>query len=318
MQTRVSLFIKAVIRYGGGCFLAFLFGLASCRKTPGAVPNPITPLQAHINSDSTLSYFHRLIIQANETGLLANNSVTLLIPTNTAFQAAGYSQAFIDSLRSSQADGLVRDLFIPAPVSIPVTDSTAYAPYTTLSGNPVYGMADGHGSVWFNGSRAIRDTAQTGQALVYRLGGILLPSSDSLNHLLDGDSTLSFLAEAFRRTHVYDTLLLSGGSYTILAPVNSAFQNAGYDSIPEIDSADLGALIRLVEYHTVNGIWFTNTLMAQNTLSTKEGGTISVSQPGGVFQFLGTNNTVPASLLTGNQVAGKTIVIQRISQLLLP
>jgi len=312
----MSLSIKVMIRCGAGCFLVFLLILASCTKTSAPVKATITPLQAVINSDSTLSFFHRLLIQANETGLLADKPVTLLIPTNTAFLAAGYSQSYIDSLQSSQADNLVRYLFIPSTVAIPVPDSTAYAPYNTLLGNPVYGMSDGQ-RVWFNGARALLDTAHAGQAIIYKLDQILPASSDSLNHFLDGDSTLSYLAEAFRRTNLYDSLLLTG-NYTLLAPVNSAFQNAGYDSLGAIDSADLGSLINLLEYHVVIGGYFTNTLAAQHTLTTKEGGTISVSLQNGLLQFMGTHNNSPATLVTSDQVAGKTIVVQRISQLLLP
>ena len=297
--------------------MAFLFSLMACTKNPSPAKVTITPLQTRINSDSNLSFYHRLIIQANETGLLADNFVTLLIPTNKAFQNAGYTQNTIDSLLSSQADAIVRYLFIPSALHIPVADISAYTPYTTLSGNPVYEMSDGQ-KIWFNGAGAIQDTARTGNAIIYRLDRVLPPSSDSLNHFLDGDTTLSFLAEAFRQTHIYDSLLLSGGSYTILAPVNSAFRNAGYDSLPDIDSANLDSLIRLVNYHTVTGVYFTNTLEAQTSLMTRTGGTITVSKQNGQLQFMGNGNTTPALFLSGNQVAGKTIIVQRISQLLLP
>ena len=304
-----------VCRIGAVCVLAVLLGLASCTKKEGpARVAPLTPLQARINTDSTLSFFHRLIIQANETGLLANNSVTLLIPTNAAFLAAGYSEKLIDSLPSSQADLLVKYLFIPSTVNIPVADSSVYTPYATLLGNPVFGMSDGH-RVWFNGASAILDTAKTGQALIYRLDQILPSSADSLNHFLDGDSTLSIFAQAFQITGLYDSLLASGSSYTILAPSNAAFQAAGYDSVQQIDTP---YLFRLVKYHTVNGIWFTNTLATQNMLTTQEGGTIAVSLQNGTLRFLGKNNSIPAMLLTSDQVAGKTIVVQRIDQLLLP
>ena len=45
---------------------------------------------------------------------------------------------------------------------------------------------------------------------------------DSLNVLLEGDSTLSFLSEVFLRTNLYDSLLTSG-NFTLLAPNNTAF-----------------------------------------------------------------------------------------------
>src|SRR5882724_3235595 len=68
MQIRRRLSIKAMIRYAAGCFMAFLFSLMACTKNPSPAKVTITPLQTRINSDSNLSFYHRLIIQANETG----------------------------------------------------------------------------------------------------------------------------------------------------------------------------------------------------------------------------------------------------------
>ena len=317
MNNRIEPFLKLIIRnLSGWALVFFLLGLAACKKTAAPVPVVITPLQTLINTDSTLSYFHRLIIQSNESGLLADDTVTLLIPTNTAFRAAGYTQSFIDSIQTSTADNLVRYLFITSRVNLPVGDSIPYAPYATVSGFSIYGMADGQGAL-FNGIRAILDTAKSGKALVYRLSATPSAPSDSLNDFLLSDSSLSFLAEAFLRTNLYDSLLLSG-SYTLLAPVNSAFMNAGYDSVGAIDSADLGSLIRLLEYHVVKGIYFSNTLAAGSPLSTIQGETVGVTVMNGGLQFMGTNNSVPAQLLLGDQLAGSTIVVQRISQLLQP
>jgi uncharacterized surface protein with fasciclin (FAS1) repeats len=295
----------------------FFLAVASCTKKETApAPIPITPLQVLVNSDSTLSYYHRLIILANETGLLADDTVTLLIPTNSAFRAAGYTQSFIDSLQTSAAGNLVRYLFIPFRTNVPNTDSTAYTPYATLSGYSIYGMPNSQG-ILFNGAQAVRDTARSGKAQVYRLNATLSAPVDSLPDYLASDTSLTFLAEAFRRTNLYDSLLLSG-NYTLLAPVNSAFMNAGYDSLPAIDSADLGSLIRLLEYHVATGVRFANTLAAASPLMTIEGGTIDVTIVSGGIQFTGNNNTVPALLLQGDQMVGSRIVVQRISQLLLP
>src|SRR5258708_27852942 len=141
-----------------------------------------------------------------------------------------------------------------------------------------------------------------GKALVYRLSAILKTPADSLNHLLSADTSLSFLAEVFRRTNLYDSLLLSG-NFTILAPVNSAFINAGYDSVGAIDSADLGSLVRLAEYHTVNGLFFSNTLAGMNSLPTLEGGMVAVSVQNGFLYFTGNSSPPQAGLVRGNQLA---------------
>ena len=287
---------------------------SSCKKSTPIAPIPITPLQQLINTDTTLSLYHRLILQANEAGLMNDDSVTVLMPVNAAFRAAGYSENGIDSLSATAANNLIRYHFIPTPVIVPA-DSGAYIPYTTLSGFTVYGMSDGV-HILFNGIQASRETAPTGKAIVYRLNGVLGAPSDSLDELLGGDSSLSFLAEVFRLTGL-DTLL-STGNYTILAPVNSAFINAGYDSIGAIDSANPATLLQLGEYQIVQGLYFTNTLAGQSSLLTLQGSPVSVTMTNGLFQFKGGSNAVPANLLPGSQQAGSTILVYPIDEILTP
>jgi uncharacterized surface protein with fasciclin (FAS1) repeats len=294
----------------------FLLAAGSCKKAVAPVVIPITPLQQRINTDTTLSLYHRLILQANETGLLANDSVTLLIPVNAALRSIGLSEDSIDNLSATLANNIVRYDFIPSRVIIPLADSGAYIPYNTLFGSSVYGMSDGT-HVWFNGVQAIFDTAGTGAAIIYRLNGLLNPPADSVDNLLNGDSTLTFLAEVFLRTGL-DSVLSAGGNFTILAPVNSAWINAGYDSLGAIDSADLTALTQLAEYQVVPGLYFTNTLSGLTSLTTLQGETVTVTFQNGLLEFTGNTNPTPANLLSGNQPVGSTILLHKIDQVLTP
>jgi uncharacterized surface protein with fasciclin (FAS1) repeats len=297
--------------------LTFALGLIpACKKSTPAAPVPLTPLQKKINADSTLSSYHRLLIESNQLGLLNDDTVTLLIPDNTAFRAAGFTADSIDKFGATQAGNIVRYGLIPGRVIIPLADSGAYLPYTTLLGFSIYGMSDGT-HVWFNGVQAVFDTAGTGQAVVYRLSALLgNPPADSLGLLLGGDTSLSFLAEALLRTGL-DSVLATG-NYTLLAPDNNAFINAGYDSLGAIDSADLTSLTQLMEYQVVKGVYFTNTLAGQTSLSTLQGGTVSVTFQNSLFQFSGPGNPVPANLLPGSRLAGSTLLVYRIDEVLMP
>jgi len=297
------------------CWLAALLpGLSSCTKSSSNAGNPITPLNALVNSDTSLSLFHRMLLVANETGLLADNSVTLLVPTNTAFRAAGYSELFIDSMAPSLADRIISYHFIP---QLAKPDSNGYKSYPTHLGFSVNGQLDNNQQIWFNGATA-GDTSMVGKALVYRLNAVLLSPLDSLSIQLSSDSALSFTAELFRRTGLDTTLALSGANYTVLAPNNAAWAKAGYDSIPQIDSADVGTMTTLAKYHTLPGRWFTNGLTGINSVITLQGGSLTVGVLNGVLQFTGAGNASPANLLTGNQPAANTFVIHKIDELLLP
>jgi uncharacterized surface protein with fasciclin (FAS1) repeats len=292
-------------------------GLGSCKKAAPLAPVPLTPLQKLVNTDTTLSLYHRLILQSNETALLNDDSVTLLIPVNAAFRAAGYSADSIDNTGATQANNIVLYGFIPSPVIIPVADSGAYISYNTLlPGASVYGMSDGK-QVLFNGVPAIRDTAATGKAIVYLLGVLAgSPPADTLGDLLAADTSLSFFAEAMLRTGLDSTL--PAGNYTLLAPVNSAFMAAGYDSLGAIDSADSATLTQLLEYHFIKGLYFTNTLAAQTSLPTLLGSPVSVIFQNGLIQFSGGSNSMPANLLPGSRLSGSDILVYRIDEVLTP
>lgn len=313
MQNRINRPMEIFVSCVTGVLVTFFLSLASCKKTAAPVKNSITPLQSLINSDTSLTLFHRLLLQGNDAGLLTDTFFTLLIPTNAALRSAGYSEKLIDSTRATRADNLVRYHFINSRANIHISDNSAYTPYTTLLGYAVYGMSD-RVHIWFNGIQANGDPTPVGKALVYRLSSILQAPVDSLNHLLAGDTSLSFLAKAFTRTRLYDSLL--SGNFTLLAPVNDAFRNAGYDSVKAVDQIDSASLIRLTKNHVVNGTYFTNILAGRNMLSTLAGGSIVVSLANDVLQFKGSGSPAPAALLRGNQTAGNKIVVHRISQLL--
>jgi hypothetical protein len=196
-------------------------------------------------------------------------------------------------------------------------DSGAYKAYPTLLGYTIYGMRDSAHHILFNGVPTAGDAVPVGKALVYRLTGTIQAARDSLVDLFGQDTTLSFLSEVFRRTNLYDSVLLAG-NYTLLAPVNNAFRQAGYDSLGVIDSADVNTLIQLAENQVQKGFWFTNSFPVQGALPSLGGGSVTVTVSGGHYRFAGTGNTVPANWLSGNQQAGPSLVVHRIDAIILP
>ena len=253
-----------------------------------------------------------MILAANENALLADNTVTLLIPTNAAFRAAGYTEIIIDSLRPSVADRIVSYHFIN---QVAQPDSNGYKPYPTHLGFSIFGQLDGNQQVLFNGSAA-GDTMMVGKALIYRMNRVLLSPMDSLSTQLATDSALSFTARLLRVTGLDTTLAQAQSPYTVLAPINAAWRAAGYDSLSRIDSADHNTMLELAKYHVVPGRFFTNTLTGLNSVVTLEGGSLTVGLSNEILQFSGSGNATPANVLTPDQPAGNTYVVYRIDQLL--
>lgn len=290
----------------------FLIGFSACQKTT-QVKVELTPLQTLINTDSTLSLYHLMLLRANDAGLLKDTTASLLLAHNDVMIASGYPRIIIDSMSSSLADRIVRYNYLPSGIS---TDSVGATPNPTRLGVPVYIVDNSNGMLILNGSATASDKpTAVGQASVYWLNAMVPPAADSLPDILGTDSSLTYLNKVFQRTNLYDSLLQTG-SYTLLAPVNSAFQAAGYDSLGAIDSANIDSLIQLGLNQVVKGSYFTTTF--PSTVINMTGAIIVVTRNNGGLQFAGAGNPTPINWLSGDNVAGPTTILHKIDGIVSP
>lgn len=291
-------------------------GVLSCKKAPPPKPIVITPLQTLVNSDTSLTLFHQMLIDANDVGLLKDTTASLLLPTNDVLRQAGYTTVTIDSTSAFILDEILRYNYVLAASLSP---DSGYSTFPTRLGVPVYIQKDSvAGLLLVNGnSTASSVPVAVGKMSVYYLNSLLPPAADSLPALLQSDSTLSFFAAALAITNLYDSTLLTG-SYTILAPVNSAFMAAGYDSVGAIDSANVGTLISLVQGQIIKGIYLSNTFPIPGPVFDVLGNAVTVGQNAGVLQFSAGGNPVPVNWLSGNLISGSNIVVHRTDGLLSP
>jgi hypothetical protein len=290
-----------------------LVASAACKKSTPAKPLVLMPLQALLNTDTTLTLYHRMILRANDAALLNDSPKTFLFLRNAVLENAGYGQVAIDSMASELADRIVRYNFLPSGLT---TDSSGYTPNTTLLGVPLYVMKNGNNQLFINGSvTAPNQASQVGQASVYYLDSLVPPAADSISEIIQYDTTLTYLGEVLARTNLYDSILITG-RYTLLAPTNRAFQNAGWDSLGAIDSAGIDTLLQLALNQVVKGSYFTN--MFPPTLTTVYGGGVTVSVVNGFLQFSTSGNATPVNWLSGNQVAGPTLILHHTDGILTP
>lgn len=285
----------------------------ACKKAPPAKPLVLMPLQQLLNTDTTLTLYHRMILRANDAALLNDSPKTFLFLRNAVLENAGYGQVAIDSMASELADRIVRYNFLPSGLT---TDSAGYTANPTLLGVPLYVEKINNNQLFINGSVTAANQANpVGQASVYYLDSLVPPAADSISEIIQYDSTLTYMGEVLTRTNLYDSLLITG-SYTLLAPTNTAFQNAGWDSIGAIDSASIDTLLQLALNQVVKGSYFTNTF--PSSLTTVYGGIITVSTVNGFLQFNTSGNAVPVNWLSGNQVAGPTLILHHTDGILTP
>ena len=293
----------------------FFVGLIGCSKKKAAPDNnPNTPLQNLVNSDTSLTLFHHLLLRGNDVALLADDSITILIPTNAALRQAGYPESIVDSSSSALVDRMLRYQYLPSGL---VADSGTLTPNITLLGPPIYALKQNDGTILFNTYAATTTGTpqQVGKAKVYFLNAALSSPLDSLPELLFNDTSLTFLNEAFVRTNFYDSALLSG-NYTLLAPSNDAFRKAGYDSVGAIDSADYNSIVQLLGNQVIKGTYFSSTFPA--SVQRLQGSDVTVTYNGGFPQLTTVSNPAPVNLLFANQVAGNNLILHWTDGILSP
>ena len=293
-----------------------VLALAGCKKNYSVQPIvSSTPLQALINSDTSLSNYYAAVKKSNNNALYGSlDSITVLIPTNDAFGAAGITPAAINNLTAAGADSLLRYYFIEDSIALVPGQ---YSAFKSKLGPPLYGYGDIDSSGnYFNGVRAAYLKVAGSNATVYKLQRALQVPASSVSALLAADSTLSFYAAAVTYTGI--SLQPTGTWNTLLAPTNNAFRAAGFMDTTAIRSTDMASLKNILQYHILPSQFFSNSFDSLSTVNTVQGSSIAVSFSNRQVQFTGTGNTAAASIVSGNRLAGNNIIVHAIDVLLTP
>ncbi len=295
-----------------GSFIIMSTVFFSCKKD-SISSTATTPLQNFISSDSSLSIFNAAVSRAGETALLQQgNPVTIILPVNNAFRTAGMDLSAINAMPLATLDSMVKYCFLNGSISPDQANNQSYA---TMDNLPVYGYLDGS-TVYFNGNAVSPQSGSTGYEQIYDSSKLLIPPYITLPGLLQSDPTLSLFNEAMNRTGIINNL--NNGWYTIFAPDNNAFANAGYPDIASIDNADINTLTNIINYHILNAGYFSNNLSGTSNVSTDEGASLSIVNNGGVIQLTGNSNSSPATVTTANLLPYQNIIVHKIDGVLLP
>lgn len=295
-----------------GSFIIMSTVFFSCKKD-SVSSTASTPLQSFLSSDSSLSIFNAAISRAGETALLQQSStITIIAPVNNAFRAAGMDLPTINAMPVATLDSMVKYCFLNGSISPDQANNQSYA---TLDNLPVYGYLDGS-TIYFNGNTVNLQTGTTGNAMIYESSKLLIPPYITLPGLLQSDPSLSLFNEAMNRTGIINNL--GNGWYTIFAPDNNAFANAGFPDIASIDNADINTLTNIINYHILNAGYFSNNISGSSNVSTDEGASLSIVNNGGVIQLTGNSNSGPATVTTANLLPYQNIIVHKIDGVLLP
>jgi uncharacterized surface protein with fasciclin (FAS1) repeats len=269
--------------------------------------------------------FTLLTYALTKTGLIndlakAKGNYTLFAPTDDAFRAAGFNS--IRDLQNAPNSVLTPILLyhvVGARVLAAQVPEGPNAAVTTLNGADVYLTRKPGPKVYVNGNNVIVADIRAINGVMHAIDKVLMPPSGNIVETVIADTAFTYLEAAVVRASegtVNVAALLSGnGPFTVFAPTNQAFINAGFPDIASIQAADPADLLPILGYHVIAGRVFSSDLSEGLTPTMFSGGTTTISLNGPTIQ--GTNNPDPSNITEANIVTTNG-VIHVIDRVLLP
>jgi uncharacterized surface protein with fasciclin (FAS1) repeats len=300
--------------------LFFLIIFSSCKKddAPALIDTSIT---AQVVSSANLSLLEAAVIKAQLTGTLSGaGPFTVFAPTDDAFAASGITLSTINSLDTSDLQAILLYHVLPAEVASGSVPAGPNAKVITASGDSVF-VTKNISGVFVNGIKVSQADIDASNGVIHLISQVLLPPVGNLVEVAQSYDDFSFLVAAVLRASTGSTnvaqILSSGGTFTVFAPTNDAFIDAGITSIDAINSLDPDILASVLLYHVVQGRVFSSDLTNGATPATAYGDsvTIGITNSGGTVD--GFANATPSNIVGANIMA-RNGVIHVIDQILLP
>ena len=318
MKNRYSLRSAALF----GCLLlagAFLTG--SCRK---ATPGKEQSIYGTIASNPAYSY---LAAAVNKAGLadaldeVSKQRLTLFAPDNNAFIAAGIKTASdLQAIPDSTLKALLLYHVLGGAVLAAEIPQASNTPETTLNGQPVFVTRTAANQVFVNGVSVVKADIRCTNGVIHEINHVLMPAVGTIVQTAQGNANLSLLVAAVLKASQGNTnvlgVLSSAGPFTVFAPTNQAFINAGFANAAAIDAADPNTLTSILTYHVLSGRIFSSDLSNGLMPATVNGETVTILLTAGP-QVKGKSNKTPSNIIDANIVATNGVV-HVIDQVLLP
>ena len=305
-------------------FFAFLIVLTSCKYIPPLTPPPAkNTIMEKIASDSRFSYLTVAITRAGLNGTLAEKSasLTLFAPTDAAFQAAGFSS--IDAIAKAPSETLKAILLyhvLPSEIKAAAIPLAANTEVNTVANKPVFVTRTSAGKVFVNGVSVIQKDWDAVNGVIHVIDRVLIPSVGTIVATAQSNANLTYLVAAVLRASQGTTnvaaVLNSAGPFTVFAPTNQAFINAGFATTDAINAADPAVLTSILTYHVIGARIFSSDLTDGAMPVTVNGGKLTVTLAGGA-KVKGKSNTTAANIVITDIVATNGVV-HVIDQVLLP
>lgn len=293
---------------------------SSCTKR---MPEGPKTIYQTISSDPQYSYLAAAVTKAGLAGALSDpkRSLTLFAPDNNAFIAAGYkSAADLNAIPEATLKSVLLYHVLGSKVEASQIPQASNTPVATLNAQNIFASRTAAGKVFINGVSVTKANIGCTNGVIHRINRVLLPAIGNIVETAIANKDFSYLVAAVLRASQGTTnvasVLSGAGPFTVFAPVNQAFIDAGFPTTDAISKADPEFLTKILTYHVISGRIFSSDLTNNAQPTTLNGGKVTILLGTGA-QVKGKSNAT-ASKIIATDVVTTNGVIHVIDQVLLP
>ena len=283
-------------------FIALLtISFASCDDKDDT-PVPDTNIATTVETNPSFSLLRQALVKTNLLTTIRNaNNITVFAPDNAAFAAAGIDSVTIAGYDPTALSGILTYHVIGSNISsgnIPASDSVR-----TLNSRLVFASRNANG-VFVNGISVKQADVSASNGTIHVISNVLLPPSRTIADIAASDTTFSILVAAVQKAGLL-AAIQSSGKYTVFAPTNAAFRQAGFANAAAITAADATLISNVVRLHVIPTNVFASDLINNATANALVGSLSIATSPARIRASGSSNpysNVVTANLLATNGV----------------
>lgn len=296
----------------------------ACEKMPpfGDGEGPRTIFQT-IASDKKFNFLTAAVVKAGLAQTLNDKkaSFTLFAPTDDAFRAAGFKDIKdITNVPEATLKAILLYHVLGSEIKSTQIPQAANTEVNTVANKPIYVTRTASNKVFVNGIAVIIKDIDCTNGVIHAVNKVLMASVGTIVQTAQGNNNLTYLVAAVLRASQGSTnvaaVLSSAGPFTVFAPINQAFINAGFPTIASINAADPNTLTSILTYHVIAARVFSSDLVNNSTPQTVNGGTVKITLTGGA-KVKGNSNATPSNIILTDILATNGVV-HVIDQVLLP
>ncbi|MGX9249104.1 fasciclin domain-containing protein [Sphingobacterium multivorum] len=292
----------------------------SCSKDDDKQMETSGNISAMVSMNKDYSILATAVTKAGLSETLSSTGpFTVFAPNNEAFESSGITMADINNMSAETLKSVLLYHTLTSKIVASNVPAGPNAEVKTANGANVYVTKNANG-VFLNGWAVNSADMMATNGVIHGISHVLMPPTKNIVEFATSNSNLSFLVAAVLRASQGTTnvaqLLSGSGSYTVFAPTNQAFINAGFTTIASINQADPSVLTKILTYHVLSNRAFSSDLSDGQMLSTLNGEKITVKLSGKAM-LKGKSNT-SESTITGLNMLATNGVVHVIDQVLLP